>query len=72
MDVKRHATDDADIINKIAGATQKGKQLKIGQYTSGYFYVTFNDGGKLPKTLKGRFTNYLLAQEAIDLYLLRK
>lgn len=69
MDVKRHATDDADIINKVAGQTKRGKKLKVGQYASGYFYITFVDGGKLPKTLLGRYTNYTLAQQDIDLYL---
>lgn len=66
---KRHASDAAEIINRVAGATKKGKRMKIGQYTNGYFYISFVDGGKLPNNLKGRYTNYDIAQLAVDKYL---
>jgi hypothetical protein len=66
---KRHATGAADIINRVAGATKKGKRMKIGQYTNGYYYISFVDGGKLPNNLKGKYTNYDIAQHAVDKYL---
>lgn len=66
---KRHASDDADVINRVAGSTKKGKRMKIGQFDNGYFYISFVDGGKLPNNLKGRYTNYDVAQLAVDRYL---
>jgi len=69
MERKRHASGGADIINRIAGTTKKGKRMKVGQYTNGYFYISFVDGGRLPNHLKGKYTNYDVAQLAIDKYL---
>ena len=66
---KRHASDVNDVVNRVSGSTKKGKKLKIGQDTNGYFYITFVDGGKLPKMLYGRFVRYDEAENKIKLYL---
>ncbi len=66
---KRSSSDASDITKKVAGSTKRGKDFIIDQNTSGYFFIKFSDGGKLPKTMKGRFTKYEEAQYVIDSYL---
>lgn len=50
--------------------TPKGKEIKIYKVANSALYkVAFTDGGELPDSLKGRWTNPKLAQDSIDTYL---
>lgn len=65
-------TDESDITKRVVGKTKKGKELVVDQNTLGYFFIKFTTGGQLPSTLSGKFTNYDVAERAIESYLAGK
>jgi hypothetical protein len=69
MENERLTSEENDITQRIVGETSKGKSLRVGQYTTGYYYVTFTTGGKIPQSLSGRFMRYEEAEGAIKAYL---
>ena len=69
MERERQTSEENDITQRIVGKTGNGKSLRVGQYTTGYFYVTYTSGGQIPKSLKGRFMRYTDAEDAIKAYL---
>lgn len=58
----------SELSDKVAGITKGGKNFKIKQ-AAGYWYICFENGGQVPKVLKGKYTTYEYAQIAIDSYL---
>ena len=50
-------------------ATPKGHELTVEADDYGLFYVTFPNGGVLPKSLAGKFTERFRAEQAIKLHL---
>lgn len=69
---KRQASEENDILARVVAETDGGKKLKVGQYTTGHFYVQFDDGGQLPDSLGGIFLRYEQAVEAIKAYVASK
>jgi hypothetical protein len=61
--------DELDITKRVVGETKLGKGFKIGQYTTGMFFVHFADGGQVPAALGGRYLRYEDAERAIKGYI---
>lgn len=71
MERKRQISegDKTDITKRVAGKTKKGKEFKIGQYTTGTFFIHFADGGQIPASLSGKYLRYEDAERAINAYI---
>ena len=73
MTPKEKSTSDGNEITKrVVSKTKGGKELMIDQNGHGYFFIKFSSGGQLPKELKGIYTKYEFAKEAVTNYMIGK
>ncbi len=72
MERKRSTSEENDVTQRVVSKTKGGKDFKVGQYTSGYFFVHFADGGQVPKKLCGRYIRYEDAENSIKSYVASK
>ena len=49
--------------------TEKGKTIQMSRNQYGFWEIQFKEGGELPEILKGTFTDYHFAQQAVAKYL---
>ncbi len=66
---KKSTSDENDITKRVAGTTKSGRNIVIDQNIQGLYFCKLDGKGSIPKVLKGRFTRYDAAQNAIDSYL---
>lgn len=55
-----------------AAVTPKGKEVSYRRNPRGNFEVYFTSGGELPQELQGEFTNQLIVEAAINVFINKK
>lgn len=61
--------EKTEIQHIVVGKTLAGKEMAAFQDPQGYLKIKFVQGGQLPRKLRGRYTDYQNAENAIKAYL---
>lgn len=68
--VFKDESDRGPFIDKVKLAeTKAGKTIQMSRDSFGHWLINFKEGGEVPQSLQGMFTEHHAAMKAVDSYL---
>ncbi len=61
---------EGNAVGSVIAETKRGKKIRLHQYPFGLYWLSFADGGKMPRSLAGRFTHPEDAVRAAEHYVI--